>query len=122
MAVGDGHGLGHGEVFEHGEKALPRRRPPRVRRILVGLAVVVGLTGAYSYAIVTLIGAPGGNRFRGWPLYVFCAAAAVVSAVGVVVDNRRLAKRREAQGDTDATPLDESSSDATVPTSGTRSP
>ena len=117
MAADDGHG--YGEVLESGEEALPRRRLPRVRHVVVGVAVVVGLVGSYFYAIATFIEAPGGNRFRGWPLYVFCAAAAVVSAVGVIVDNRRLAKRRHVQGDTGATPLDESSSDATVPTSGT---
>ena len=103
-------------MLEHSGGALPNRRLPRVRRIAVGVAVVMGLAGSYSYALVTLIEVPDGNRFRGWPLFVFCAAAFVVAALGVVADNRRLA-RQNAETET---PQEEPSSDASAPEPGAR--
>ena len=59
--------------------------------------MAVGLVASYSYAIVTLIETPDGNRFRGWPVYVFCAAGLVIAAAGTFADHRRLTRRTKMQ-------------------------
>ena len=80
-----------------------RRRAGRTRRLMVTTAVVAVLAASYAFALVALIAAPGGNRFQGWPLYVFCAVALLVAAAGTVADSVRQTRRAqtsmgEAQG------------------------
>ena len=62
---------------------------------MAATAVVVVLVASYAYVMVSSIAAPGGNRFRGWPLYVFCAFALIAAAAGTVADTIRQARRAQ---------------------------
>ena len=72
--------------------ALSLDRPGRQ---CAGGRVAVGLFGLCLFVLVTLIDAPQGNRFQGWPKWLFCGAAVVVAAAGVIADNRQLDRRAQ---------------------------
>ena len=55
--------------------------------------MAAGLIAAFIYMFLVLIEAERGNPFRGWIMYVFCAAAFALAAAGTIADNIRLNRR-----------------------------
>ena len=77
-----------------------RRPASRIRRLSAVTAVAAGLIAAFIYMFLVLIEAERGNPFRGWIMYVFCAAAFALAAAGTIADNIRLNRRPQTPTET----------------------